>query len=355
MAQAIEPNFAKLEAATDKSSNRGKAELVFPAMTRDLSQSFWRCGLQDGVSIGGILAPQAKAKMTSYFTDREFAVRPHSIDAIDQRVWGGLHALIQTRLADESFGYRFPDPCADGYGMSGCDRQAFDHVLLAEVPGIELPLLWDSPPDIPVILDLLEFCASAVGQPVQGSYHSYYRHHHLSWKRESGLASFVADVNLLFSRNGIAYELTAEGQARRLLPAPLAQALSATLFCTEDAETNRLLEQGRNRIASPKTEDRQDALEKLWDAFERLKILENGNGKGEQANALLDRAAAPGSKFREMLGEEAKTLTAIGNSFRIRHSETSQEPLTAPEQIDYLFMRMFAFVRQVLKATGRGG
>lgn len=293
--------------------------------------------------------------MTSYFTDREFGARARSIDTIDQRVWGGLHALIRTRLADESFGYRFPDQCPDGYGMSGCDSQSFDRVLLAEVPGIELPLLWDSPPDTPVILDLLEFCAASVGQPVQGSYHSFFRHHHLSWERESGLASFVADVNLLFSRNGVAFELTPDGQACRLLPAPLAEALSSTLFSTEDAETNRLLEQARNRITSPKAEDRQDALEKLWDAFERLKTLEKGNGKGEQANALLDHVAAPGSRFRDMLGEEARTLTTIGNSFRIRHSETSQEPLTTPEHIDYLFMRMFAFVRQVLKATGRGG
>ena len=293
--------------------------------------------------------------MTSYFTDREFGTKARSIDTIDQRIWGGLHALIQTRLADESFGHRFPCPCPDGYGMSGCDSQAFDRVLLAEVPGIELPLLWDSPPNTPVILDLLEFCAASIGQPVQGQYHSYFCHHHLSWERASGLAAFVADVNLLFSRNGIAYELTAEGQARRLLPAPLAEALSSTLFSTEDVETNRLLEQARNRIASPKTEDRQDAVEKLWDAFERLKTLEKGNGKGEQANALLNRAAVPGSQFCEMLGAEAKTLTTIGNSFRIRHSETSQELLTTSEQIDYLFTRMFAFVRHVLKATGRGG
>jgi hypothetical protein len=59
--------------------------------------------------------------------------------------------------------------------------------------------------------------------------------------------------------------------------------------------------------------------------------------------------------LRETLGEEALALTKIDNSFRIRHSETSQELLTAPEQIDYLLGRMFAFVRIVLKASGRGG
>lgn len=48
-------------------------------------------------------------------------------------------------------------------------------------------------------------------------------------------------------------------------------------------------------------------------------------------------------------------LTTIGNSFRIRHSETTQEALTSPDQVDYLFARMFAFVRTILRGTGRGG
>jgi hypothetical protein len=48
-------------------------------------------------------------------------------------------------------------------------------------------------------------------------------------------------------------------------------------------------------------------------------------------------------------------LTGIGNSFRIRHSEVTQEPLTSADQVDYLFTRMFAFVRMALRGTGRGG
>ena len=139
------------------------------------------------------------------------------------------------------------------------------------------------------------------------------------------------------------------------MPAPLATSLSSTLFATGDAETDQLLEQARKRITSPKIEDRKDALEKLWDAFERMKTLEAGGNKREQADALLDRAASPGTLFRQTLAAEAKALTEIGNSFRIRHSEVGQESLSTPEQIDYLFTRMFAFIRQVLKASGRGG
>ena len=293
--------------------------------------------------------------MTQYFTDREYGERARTIDAIDERLWAGLHSLIVTRVGDGSFGYRFPEQCPDGYGPCGCDRQAFSQVLSAEVPFIEWPISISALPETPLILDLLEFCATAVGQPIERSFHTFFNHHHLTWDREDGLARFVADVNLLFARNGIAYELTKEGQARRLLSQPLAQALSRTLFATGDTETDRLLEIARRRILLPKAEDRQDALEKLWDAFERLKTLEPGADKRAQADALLERAAAPGSSFLRVLREEATALTKIGNSFRIRHSETTQEGLASLDQVDYLFGRLFSFIRLILKSTGHGG
>lgn len=293
--------------------------------------------------------------VSTYFTEREYGARPATIEVIDERLWAGLYSLIQTRIGNGSFGLRFPEQCPDGNGPCGCDEQAFRQVLGAEVPWIEWPLLPNEVPDTPVILDLLEFCAGAVGEPIQGAYHSYYRHHHLSWNRDAGLARFVSDVNLQFRRNAVAYELTATGQARRVLPQAIANTIGWALFHTGDAETDGLLEAARQRILSPKPDDRRDALEKLWDAFERLKTLEAGADKRAQADALLDRIAAPDTSFRQALGREVAELTKIGNSFRIRHSETTQEALTSLDQVDYLFTRMFAFVRMTLKGTSRGG
>ena len=86
---------------------------------------------------------------------------------------------------------------------------------------------------------------------VEGDFHSFFGHCHLSWDRDAGLARFVSDVNLLFARNAVAYELTPEGQARRLLPTPLAEALGRTVFATGDGETDRLLETARAADRSP--------------------------------------------------------------------------------------------------------
>jgi len=296
--------------------------------------------------------------LTTYFTERESGPVPRSVDLVDTRVWGGIYSLIQVHVANGSFGFRFPEYCSDvgnENAACGCDWRAFGLVLAAEVPGSTWPLAADDLPETPVIMDLLEFCARAVGRPASVYYHSYMRHNHLRWERELGLAQFVADVNTLFVRNGLAFELDAEGQARRLLPQPVAEAIGRAWFRTGDSETDRLLETARKRILSPKPEDRQDAIEKLWDAFERLKTLEPGSDKKAQSSALLDRVAVPASPFRLLIETEAIALTKIGNDFQIRHWETNRAPIPGSHECDYLFMRMFAFLRLALAATGRGG
>ncbi|ANM14849.1 MULTISPECIES: hypothetical protein [unclassified Rhizobium] len=57
-------------------------------------------------------------------------------------------------------------------------RHHWEREPSAEVPWIEWPFSVNEVPDTPVILDLLEFCAGAIGEPIQGAYHSYFGHHH---------------------------------------------------------------------------------------------------------------------------------------------------------------------------------
>ena len=90
------------------------------------------------------------------------------------------------------------------------------------------------------------------------------------------------------------------------------------------------------------------------DAWERLKTLEPGGNKRRQASNLLDKTTDEPS-LRVTLEHEAKEITRIGNEFRIRHSETDKTPVERSEDIDYLFHRMFALIRLILKATSRGG
>lgn len=57
--------------------------------------------------------------------------------------------------------------------------------------------------------------------------------------------------------------------------------------------------------------------------------------------------------MRVAVGDEAKALTMIGNSLRIRHSEVTQEMIERSEQLDWLFVRMFSFVPLFLVSSRR--
>ena len=49
-------------------------------------------------------------------------------------MWGGLHALIQARIDDGSFGFRYPAACPDGGGPYGTDWAMFWRAAKAEIP-----------------------------------------------------------------------------------------------------------------------------------------------------------------------------------------------------------------------------
>ena len=104
---------------------------------------------------------------------------------------------------------------------------------------------------------------------------------------------------------------------------------------------------GKFKDSAPRA--RQDALEHLWDAWERLKSLEVEGNKTLSVRALLDRAGDRGP-FRDALEAEARALTAIGNTFHIRHFETDRIAIQASAHADYLFHRLFALIHLLLFA-----
>lgn len=292
--------------------------------------------------------------MSNFFSDRENGPVNRNSEIINDRLWAGLRSLIEIRIQDGSLGLRFPKACSDQGGQPyGTDDERFAATLNAEVPNAVWPMSPCDLPTVPTALDILEFCAQSIGIPRRGRYHDYYGHTHIAdWDREAGLEAFVADVNRLFARNGVAFELTPDGVAQRLLPKHIAAPILSAVFKTGDEESDRLLETARRCFLAPKTTDRRDGLEKLWDAFERIKTLEDPDKK-IGAQLLLDKAARSGSLFRQSLDQEAQALTYLGNAHRIRHSEVTQEPLETNFQLDFLFNRLFAFIHLVLSASGR--
>lgn len=108
---------------------------------------------------------------------------------------------------------------------------------------------------------------------------------------------------------------------------------------TKDKQLNDLIIEAKKRFLNPN--DKQIALEKIWDAFERIKTY-FGNDKKKSASQLISIIAT--NLEVEEFENEFKALTAIGNNYRIRHHETDKKELTDFQQIDYLFFRVLTLI-----------
>ena len=253
-----------------------------------------------------------------YFGERETGEIPRTVADIPSTAWRGIAGLIETRIEDGSFGARFPENCTDGAGPCGTDSRKFWDVAFAEMPNLakyEDPFgrnLLSGSVQLSIVdlMDLVEFCWRAVGKSNAWEYHPYFRHSHLNFDVQTGRAEFRDDINLIFRRNGLIYELTDAGSVQRQAPTGLHEPLIRSTFSTGDFDLDKMLETARQKFLDPDEGVRREALEKLWDAWERVKTVEPGQNKSVQAKTLLDRATGSGGpKFREMLDEEAKALT----------------------------------------------
>jgi predicted hydrocarbon binding protein len=118
---------------------------------------------------------------------------------------------------------------------------------------------------------------------------------------------------------------------------------------TKDKKLNELIEDAKNRFIS---NDKQIALEKLWDSYERLKTYfttttsesskkQQQKDKPKSADKLVTIISDEFDK--EFLNDEFKKLTIIGNDYRIRHHEKNKKELTS-KHINYFFFRMLTLI-----------
>ena len=87
----------------------------------------------------------------------------------------------------------------------------------------------------------------------------------------------------------MAFELAEEGVARRLLSPERSKPWLKLSFILTMQKRNACLETARRQFVSSHLDARRDALEKLYDAFDRVKTLEPGKDKRDQVAGLLDR------------------------------------------------------------------
>ena len=302
--------------------------------------------------------------MNDYFSDRENGPRARTEQVISPVVWAGLVATVLALINSGAFGLRFPERCPDGQAVCGCDTDALAASVIAEMPGLAWPLetmclVEDGflsqrepfAPDTLLILDFIEFIYASVAKPIPGKHHDFFSHHHLTFDQQSGQEEFRATVNRIFSRNGVAFEMLSTGRIVRVLPPVLGEDLKRTIFRTGDRTLDNMLEECRTKFSDRNPLVRREALERLWDGWERLKSLADPGDKKRSIKIILDATAAEPS-LRARLEGEATELNSIGNSHLIRHSEVNQVPVIDVDQVDYLFHRLFAMIQLILRKKG---
>ena len=114
---------------------------------------------------------------------------------------------------------------------------------------------------------------------------------------------------------------------------------------TNDQALNNLIDEAKERFLKP--DDQNIALEKLWDAFERIKTYYDSDKK-TSSNILIDKLST--DIDRDIFSKEFEILTKIGNEYRIRHHETNKKPIEKQDQINYLFFRMLSLMELSLRA-----
>lgn len=314
-----------------------------------------------------------------YFSDKELGSKELNSEEIPVGVWNCIVDIYHQFIHNCALAGNFPYGCPDGRGVCDCSQIQLENILKGEVPDLIMPIDkvpskqanysrlqndfdWEDELDVVeekkkeedkkkdeipgkyVILDFLQFLHKNIKDPEELNYHEFYGHFHYAFEDGDLFKSkFRESINTIFSRNGIVFYLDNDGQIKRSIPKSIAKIITEIRFNTGDNRLNEMLEIAYSKFILPRPESRVESLEKIWDAFERLKTYFEKNKK-VSANQLIDVISENNVQIREIIECEFSELTKIGNKFQIRHFERDKIQLKSNQHIDYFFYRMSCLI-----------
>ena len=91
------------------------------------------------------------------------------------------------------------------------------------------------------------------------------------------------------------------------------------------------------------------AVEKIWDAFERVKTYYPILDKRESAKKIINDISYGNEYIKKMFDNEFKVLTDIGNSYRIRHHEINKIDISNELHYKYFYKRCLALISIIIE------
>lgn len=123
--------------------------------------------------------------------------------------------------------------------------------------------------------------------------------------------------------------------------------ISKQLPSSTEEELKTLITESKVYISKNSFREKLIGIEKLWDAFERLKTIISVNKKNSVEN-LISHVSGDDEGIRNVLEQEFRELTCIGNSYSIRHHETDQKTIPNKHYVEYLYFRLLSLVSSVI-------
>lgn len=197
------------------------------------------------------------------------------------------------------------------------------------------------------LLDYIEYIAKNIQDIEKKWNNEIYKNYEIitSYKSSNIFKNFKLEINEIFEKAGLLYKLTDKKIIERV-PLNMPFNLKMENICKSAPEigVKKLLEDAIALYKTPDPKTRQDSIEKLWDALERLKTYYKELDKKSSINNLLKVISNNNNNFLELFDNEFKALTNIGNNYRIRHHETNKIEITDMRYYDYLFNRCVSLI-----------
>lgn len=160
--------------------------------------------------------------------------------------------------------------------------------------------------------------------------------------------NFRDEINNIFNLAGLTFELKENGNIERINEwCSFVDEIQTDIKKVNEDGLENLLEEAVKLYKEPNPVSRKNAVEKLWDAFERLKTYYDANKK-QSANKIVNSMATNNEYFFQLFNNEFKVLTKIGNECRIRHHEMDKIEISE-EYYDYLFQRCISLIGLAIK------
>lgn len=197
------------------------------------------------------------------------------------------------------------------------------------------------------LIDLIEYIAGNIKDISEGWNNDCYKNY---WDIRCLDTTKVFDdyrneINEIFQESGLLFTLTSGKLIERIVESsPLSPAIETQVQQITEYGTRELMKDAIALYKTPNPAARQDSVEKIWDALERLKTYYTNLDKRSSATKVVNDMSNGEYDFITIFDAEFRLLTDIGNSFRIRHHETNKIDITDNRHYDYFFNRCLSLI-----------